>query len=59
MEAQKDGSLRLYEYLDNLAAVSRTLYENGVLPLGLSAGGDTLEQYYIAMTGGDTHVEHH
>ena len=59
MEAQEDGSLRLYEYLDNMAAVSRTLYENGVLPLGLSAGGDTLEQYYISVTGGDTHVEHH
>lgn len=59
IEAQKDGSLKLYEYLDDMAAVSRTLYENGVLPLRLSAGGDTLEQYYISVTGGDMYVEHH
>lgn len=58
-EVEEDGSLRLYEYLENIAAVSRTLYENGVLPLGLSTGGDTLEQYYISMIGGAAHVEHH
>lgn len=58
-EVEADGSIKLYEYLENIAAVSRTLYENGVLPLGLSAGGDTLEQYYISMIGGDAHVEHH
>lgn len=58
-EVEEDGSLRLYEYFDNIAAVSRTLYENGVLPIGLLAGGDTLEQYYMSMIGGAAHVEHH
>lgn len=58
-EVEEDGSLRLYEYFDNIAAVSRTLYENGVLPVGLLAGGDTLEQYYMSMIGGEAHVEHH
>ena len=32
--------------------VSRTLYENGVLPLELSPGGETLEEYYMNMIGG-------
>lgn len=58
-EVEEDGSIRLYEYFDNIAAVSRTLYENGVLPIGLWAGGDTLEQYYMSMIGGAAHVEHH
>lgn len=58
-EVEEDGSIRLYEYFDNIAAVSRTLYENGVLPIGLLAGGDTLEQYYMSMIGGAAHVEHH
>lgn len=58
-EVEEDGSIRLYEYFDNIAAVSRTLYENGVLPVGLLAGGDTLEQYYMSMIGGAAHVEHH
>lgn len=58
-EVEEDGSLRLYEYFDNIAAVSKTLYENGVLPIGLWAGGDTLEQYYMSMIGGAAHVEHH
>lgn len=58
-EVEEDGSIRLYEYFDNIAAVSKTLYENGVLPIGLLAGGDTLEQYYMSMIGGAAHVEHH
>lgn len=58
-EVEEDGSLRLYEYFDNIAAVSKTLYENGVLPIGLLAGEDTLEQYYMSMIGGAAHVEHH
>lgn len=58
-EVEEDGSIRLYEYFDNIAAVSKTLYENGVLPIGLLAGEDTLEQYYMSMIGGAAHVEHH
>lgn len=51
-EVSKDGSIQLFEYTDNVAPVSRTLYENGVLPLELSHGGETLEEYYMNMIGG-------
>lgn len=56
-QVQKDGSITLYEYVDNVAPVSRTLFENGVLPLELSTGGESLEEYYMSIVGGDTHVE--
>ena len=51
-EVREDGSIQLYEYLDNVAPVSKTLYENGVLPLELSIGGNNLEQYYMSIVGG-------
>ena len=52
-DVQKDGSITLYEYVDNVAPVSRTLFENGVLPLELSTGGENLEEYYMSMVGGE------
>lgn len=56
-EVQKDGSITLYEYVDNVAPVSRTLFENGVLPLELSTGGENLEEYYMSIVGGVEDVE--
>ena len=56
-DVQKDGSITLYEYVDNVAPVSRTLFENGVLPLELSSGGVCLEEYYMSIVGGDDNVE--
>ena len=56
-DVQKDGSITLYEYVDNVAPVSRTLFENGVLPLELSSGGESLEEYYMSIVGGDDNVE--
>ena len=51
-DVQKDGSITLYEYVDNVAPVSRTLFENGVLPLELRNGGESLEEYYMSIVGG-------
>ena len=56
-DVQKDGSITLYEYVDNVAPVSRTLFENGFLPLELSSGGESLEEYYMSIVGGDDNVE--
>ncbi len=56
---EEDGSIRLFELLDDIALVSRTLYENGVLPLSLSMGGENLEQYYMTLIGGEADVEYH
>ena len=52
LDVQKDGSIPLYEYVDNVAPVSRTLFENGVLPLELRNGGESLEEYYMSIVGG-------
>lgn len=52
-DVRKDGSITLYEYVENVAPVSRTLFENGVLPLELSTGGESLEEYYMSIVGGD------
>ena len=57
IDVQKAGSITLYEYVDNVALVSRTLFENGVLPLELSSGGESLEEYYMSIVGGDDNVE--
>ena len=51
-DIQKDGSITLYEYVDNVAPVSRTLFEHGILPLELYTGGESLEEYYMSMVGG-------
>ena len=49
----EDGSIRLYDYLEEVAMVSRTLYENGVIPLRFGIEGRSLEEYYMELTGGE------
>lgn len=56
-EVKEDGSIDLFEYLEDVATVSRTLFENGVIPLELRTGGESLEEYYMSMIGGTEHVE--
>lgn len=56
-EVEENGSIRLFEHLDHIPLISRTLYENGVIPLELSAGGENLEEFYMSLIGGEEHVE--
>lgn len=56
-EVERDGSINLYEQLEDTKKISQTLYENGVVPLELRMGGDTLEQYYMTLIGGAEYVE--
>lgn len=51
------GGIILFEYVDNVGAVSRVLCDNKILPLELYVGGETLEEYYMSITGG-RYVEH-
>ncbi len=53
----RDGTLRLFERLDDLPAVSRTLYENGLIPVTLHVHEADLESYYMNLAG-DDNVEH-
>ncbi len=50
-EVEKDGSIRLYEQLDNIREISKTLFENGVIPTILNINEANLEQYYMNMVG--------
>ena len=57
-EIQKDGSIQLYESLEQIREISRTLYENQAIPLILHMSEVNLEQYYMNMieTGGMQHA---
>lgn len=48
-DVQEDHSIRLYERLEDIRLVSKTLYDNGVVPLTLSMNEANLEQYYMSM----------
>ncbi len=50
-DVDKDGSIRLYEQLDNMYTLSKTLFENGVVPVVLHINEANLEQYYMNMVG--------
>jgi ABC-2 type transport system ATP-binding protein len=54
----EDGSIRLYEGLDNIRLISKTLSDNGVIPVELFMNEANLEQYYMNMVGGEDNVEH-
>lgn len=56
-DVEEDGSIRLYEQMENIREVSKALYENGVIPLELSIQEANLEQYYMEMVG-EQNVEH-
>ena len=51
VEIEKNGSIRLYENLDNIREVSRTLFENGIIPVVLNMHEANLEEYYMNMVG--------
>ena len=48
---EEDGSIQLYEKLDDLRLISKTLYDNGVIPIALSMREANLEKYYMNMVG--------
>ncbi len=49
----RDGTLRLFERLDDLPLISRTLYENGLIPVTLHIHEADLESYYMKLAGDD------
>ncbi len=51
VDVEENGSIRLYEQLDNVRMVSKTLYEGGVIPLSLEMKEANLEEYYMEMVG--------
>ncbi len=53
VEALEDGSLRIFDGLDNIHNISKTLYENGIIPIELSKNEVNLEDYYMRMVQGE------
>ncbi|MBR6716959.1 MAG: ABC transporter ATP-binding protein [Oscillospiraceae bacterium] len=49
----KDGSLRIFERMDEQPLISRTLYENGLIPVTLHVHEADLESYYLKLVGED------
>lgn len=50
-----DGTIRLYESLDDIETVARLLSESGILVTGLNLSGDTLEDYFLRKVGKISH----
>lgn len=48
-----DKSIKLYDYIEKREVVSKTIYENGIIPITFSLQGDTLENYFLSIIGGD------
>lgn len=51
IEMQEDGSICLHERLDEIRLISKTLYENDVIPLMMYPQEANLEQFYLNMVG--------
>ena len=50
-----DGTIQLYDYLDDIESVAVAFSEAQVLVVGLAVTGDTLEEYFISKVGGGSH----
>ena len=48
-----DKMVKLYDYLDDRETVARALFDNGIVITEFSIQGDTLENYFISVIGGD------
>ena len=51
-----DETIKLFDYLDEKERVSKVLFENGIMVTNFSSEGDTLEDYFISVVGGDKNV---
>ena len=50
---QKDGSVHIYERIDELRLISKTLFENGIIPTEIHIHDANLEEYYMKLVGDD------
>ncbi|UNK18381.1 ABC transporter ATP-binding protein [Paenibacillus sp. N3/727] len=48
-----DKTVKLYDYWNEKDLVAKTVYENGIVVSKFSIEGDTLENYFISVIGGD------
>ena len=48
-----DGTIQLFEFLNDMEKVAGALAEKKILVTGLSVTGDTLEDYFLNKIGGN------
>ena len=53
LEVLEDGSIRIFDRLDEIRMISKALYENGIIPVTLNRNEINLEDYYMKMVQGD------
>ncbi len=51
-----DKSVKLYDFLDKKQLVAETLVANGVIATEFAIQGDTLENYFISLVGGEANA---
>ena len=51
-----DKTIKLYDYLDDKELVARTIFNHGIVITDYSIQGDTLENYFISVIGGNRSV---
>lgn len=51
-QVMPDGTVRLYDHLDQIKDVAKVLSQAGLLVTGLSLAGDSLEDYFLHKIGG-------
>ncbi|MBP5276800.1 MAG: ATP-binding cassette domain-containing protein [Lachnospiraceae bacterium] len=52
MDVIKESGIRIYEKLDEIRYISKTLYENGIIPVEIAKNEVSLEDYYMKMVSG-------
>lgn len=55
-QVMPNNMIKLYDYLDDLGHVSTTLFKNEVVITEFSLQGDTLENYFLTLIGGERRV---
>ncbi|MDA3846164.1 MAG: ATP-binding cassette domain-containing protein [Vallitaleaceae bacterium] len=49
-------SVKLFDFLDEKERISRVLFENGIMVTNLLYEGESLEDYFVSIVGGEGHV---
>ncbi|MBQ8967787.1 ABC transporter ATP-binding protein [Ruminococcus sp.] len=50
---QKDGTVHIYEKTNDIRLISKTLFENGLIPTEIHMHDANLEEYYMKLVGDD------
>lgn len=51
-----DKMIKLYDYLEEKEVVAKAIFDNGLFTTNFSVEGDTLENYFLSIIGGESHV---